>query len=142
MAPTNKQLLILLILLIVFFGFGFVAKHTIAAFKEVSLASLNMAGVETDASFGMIPAKIKGLTADIHNGEVTLTWSPIMKAKLNGYRIYRGTSTDNLLIIGGSSQPGFEDKEAKSGGTYYYRVAAINDLGEGHLSTPLTVKVK
>jgi len=112
-------------------GFGFLAKHTIAAFRELSVASLSMAGVETDASFNMAPARIIGLDSDVLNGEVVLSWKPIMKSKLNGYRVYRGKSADNQLIIGGSSQPTFTDGDVVSGEVYYYRVAAVNDLGEG-----------
>jgi fibronectin type 3 domain-containing protein len=141
-APTNRQLLIILILLVAVLGFGFLAKHTIAAFRELSVASLSMAGVETDASFNMAPARIIGLDSDVHNGKVVLSWRPIMKSKLNGYRVYRGKSADNQLIIGGSGQPTFTDEDVVSGEVYYYRVAAVNDLGEGYLSAPLRVEIE
>ncbi|MFA4999141.1 MAG: fibronectin type III domain-containing protein [Parcubacteria group bacterium] len=142
MAPTSKQLLIILILLIVVFGFGYVAKSAIASFIDVSFASLNMAGVETGASFNMVPAKITGLTASVKNGVVTLTWNPIMKSKLNGYRIYRSGSSLGQIIIGASGQPTYVDRDVISGEKYYYKVTAINDLGEGHPSRTLVVKVK
>jgi len=142
MAPTNRQLLILLILLVVVFGFGFLVKHTIMGFRDLSIASLNMAGIETSVSFDTVPVRITGLSADVRNGEVTLTWQPIMKSRLNGYRIYRGNASGQQFIVGGSEQPTFIDTEVKSGETYYYRVTAINDFGEGLPSSPLRVEIR
>ena len=142
MAPTNRQLLILLILLVVVFGFGFLIQHTIAAFRDLSVASLNIAGIETSTSFDTVPVRITGLNADVYNGRVMLTWRPIMKSRLSGYRIYRGNSVGHQLIIGGSDQPTFIDTEVKSGGTYYYRVTAINEFGEGRPSSPLRVEIR
>ena len=142
MAPTNRQLLILLILFVVIFGFGFLIQHTIAAFRDLSVASLNIAGIETSTSFDTVPVRITGLNADVYNGRVTLTWRPIMKSRLSGYRIYRGNASGHQFIIGGSNQPTFIDTEVKSGGTYYYRVTAINEFGEGHPSSPLRVEIR
>ncbi len=142
MAPTNRQLLILLILVVSVLGFGFLISHTVSAVRGFSVASLNMAGVETDASFNMAPARITGLNYHIENGEVILSWRPIMKSKLNGYRIYKGDSPGTRSIIGGSTQVNFTDTDVKPGETYYYGVAAVNDLGEGYISAPLRVRVE
>jgi len=142
MAPTNKQLLIILILLVVVFGFGFLVQRTIAAFKDLSTASLNMAGIETSISFDTVPVRITDLNANINNSRVTLTWRPIMKSRLIGYRIYRGNTTEHQFIIGGSNQPTFIDTEVKSGGIYYYRVTAINEFGEGRPSSPLRIEIR
>jgi len=142
MAPTNKQLLIILILLVVVFGFGFLVQRTIAAFKDLSTASLNMAGIETSISFDTVPVRITDLNANINNSRVTLTWRPIMKSRLIGYRIYRGNTTGHQFIIGGSNQPTFIDTEVKSGGIYYYRVTAINEFGEGRPSSPLRIEIR
>ena len=142
MAPTNRQLLILLILFVVVFGFGFLVQYTIAAFRDLSIASLNMAGIETSVSLDTVPVRITDLSADVRNDEVTLTWQPIMKSRLIGYRIYRGNASGHQFIIGGSNQPTFVDTEVKSGGIYYYRVTAINEFGEGRSSSPLRVEIR
>lgn len=142
MAPTNRQLLILLILVVSVLGFGFLISHTLYAVRDLSVASLSAAGVETDASFSMAPARVIGLDYDIQNGDVIISWRPIMKSKLNGYRIYKGDSKDSESIIGGSTQASFTDGDVRHGETYYYRVAAVNDYGEGYLSAPLMVTVK
>jgi len=142
MTPTNRQVLMIFILLIAVFGFGFLTKDTIASFVDLSTASLNMAGIETSASFDMSPARIMGVGYAINNNSVTLTWRPIMRGRLNGYRIYRGTSPDAQLIIGGSNQSNFIDYNVRAGETYYYRITAINDLGEGQPSSPVRVRMR
>jgi fibronectin type 3 domain-containing protein len=101
-----------------------------------------MAGIEAGDSLNRIPAKVTGVTSNVGNGYVTLNWKPIMKSKLGGYRIYRTNSYEGQLIIGGSEQTSFTDYNIKSGETYYYRVSAINDLGEGYLSNPIRVTIR
>ena len=142
MAPTNRQLLIVLILLIAVITVGFLARHTYLAFRDLSVASLNMAGVEAGDSFNRVPARITGVTSTITNGRVVLNWRPITKSKLNGYRIYSSGTEEGQLIIGGSGQTSFTDYDVRAGETYYYRVSAINDFGEGYLSAPLRVTIK
>jgi fibronectin type 3 domain-containing protein len=142
MSITNRQLLIILILLIAVITVGSLARYTYVTFKELSVASLNMAGIEAGDSLNRIPAKVTGVTSNIGNDYVTLNWNAITKSKLSGYRIYRTNSYEGQLIIGGSEQTSFTDYNVKSGETYYYRVSAINDLGEGYLSNPLRVIVR
>lgn len=142
MAPTNRQLLMILIMLIFIFGFGYIAQRTFNNVKTLSAASLNMVGVETALSFNTVPAKITGVSAEIYDGNVVLSWNPIMRSRLNGYRIYRGESSRAQFIIGGSTQAVFKDSSVASNSIYYYRIAAINDLGEGPLSAPIRVNVR
>ncbi len=132
----------ILILLVAFIGFGFLFKNVVLAFASISTASLNIVGIETNASFNMPPARITGLTDYVDNNSVTLTWRPIIRARLNGYRIYRGDSSDNqFIIIGGSTSASFIDNNVISGETYYYRVTAVNDLGESIPSAPIRVRI-
>jgi len=142
MAPTNRQLLMILILLVAFIGFGFLFKNVVLAFASISAASLNIAGIETSASFNMPPARIMRLAAYVDNNSVTLTWRPIIRARLNGYRIYRSDSPNNqFMIIGGSTSASFIDNNVITGETYYYRVTAVNDLGESIPSAPIRVRI-
>jgi len=142
MAITNRQLLIILILLIAVITVGSLARYTYVTFKDLSVASLNMAGIEVGDSLNRVPAKVTGVTPNVGSGYVTLNWNPITKSKLAGYRIYRTNSYEGQLIIGGSEQTSFTDYNIKSGETYYYRVSAINDLGEGYLSNPVRVIIR
>ncbi|MFA6650762.1 MAG: fibronectin type III domain-containing protein, partial [Candidatus Paceibacterota bacterium] len=123
---SNRQLIIILILVCALIGFGFLAKQAIAAFMDLSRVSLNAAGIETEASFNMAPARITGISGDVQKGAVKLQWSPLTKTRLNGYRVYRGTSPDVQLIIGASNsnQSFFVDDDVEFGETYYYRVSA------------------
>jgi fibronectin type 3 domain-containing protein len=81
------------------------------------------------------------------SGPVTLSWSAPSSGGLtvSSYRIYRATST------GASTQPvyatvkgsatTFSDANVVSGGTYYYAVTAMNDLGAGPASSELSARV-
>jgi len=141
---NNRQLIIILILVCILVGFGFLAKQVVASFMDLSRVSLNAAGIETEASFNMAPAKVTGVSGDVQSGEVKLQWKSLTKTKLNGYRIYRGSSSDVEFIIGASNsnQPSFIDTDVEIGETYYYKISAVNDLGEGYTSSPLRVRIK
>ncbi|MCD6384021.1 MAG: fibronectin type III domain-containing protein, partial [Thermoplasmata archaeon] len=52
-----------------------------------------------------------------------------------GYKIYRGTSSGNetyLTTVGAVLT--YNDTRVTNGQTYYYRVSAVNEVGEGELS--------
>gem|GEM_PF-6426234 len=117
----------------------FMAQKAVASFIDISAVSLNAAGIETDKSFYMTPAKIMGLVGTYDNGIVELYWKPIKKARLNGYRIYRGDVEGGETIIGSSISSGFADTTAKRDRIYYYRISAVNDLGEGAISNAISI---
>lgn len=120
----------------------FFIQKAVAGIMDISAASLNAAGIETDRSFELVPAKITGLTGNYENGHVTLSWNMIRKSKLNGYRIYRGSSKGAEMIVGSAFSSSFVDYDVEKGETYYYRVSAVNDLGEGTLSNSISIKAK
>ena len=120
----------------------FLAQKAIASFIDISANSLNAAGIETDRSFYMVPAKITGLVGEYDSGVINLYWKPIKKAKLSGYRVYRGDGEGMEVIIGSSISSGFTDYDVKRGETYYYRISAINDLGEGIPSSAVEINTK
>jgi len=120
----------------------FLAQKAVASFIDISASSLNAAGIETERSFYMVPAKITGLAGDYDKGVIDLYWKPIKKSKLNGYRIYRGDAKGMEVIIGSSASSGFTDNDVKKGETYYYRISAVNDFGEGALSNAMEVSAK
>lgn len=129
----------LTLLVVVLFTVIFMAQKAIASFIDISAVSLNAAGIETDKSFYMTPAKITGLVGTYDSGVVELYWKPIKKARLNGYRIYRGDVEGGETIIGSSVSSGFSDTTARRDRVYYYRISAVNDLGEGAASNAISI---
>ena|ERR1700751_577459 len=71
---------------------------------------------------------------------VTLTWAAPKTEKdasVAGYNVYRRTSKDHVYkkIANRVSGPPYEDTDVKSGQTYFYAVAAVDQSGrESRLS--------
>jgi PKD repeat protein len=89
---------------------------------------------------GTAPGAPTGLTAAPGNGQVSLSWqAPASNGGVNitSYKVYRGTSSGNetLLTTGGCSGLGAvlscTDTGLTNGQTYYYKVTAVNSIGEG-----------
>ncbi|MDD4931004.1 MAG: fibronectin type III domain-containing protein [Candidatus Colwellbacteria bacterium] len=139
---NNVKLGIAVGMIVVLVTVIFLAQKAVAAFVDISVGSLNAAGIETERSFYMVPAKITNLVGAYDDGVITLNWKPIKKAKLNGYRIYRGDAQGMETIIGSSIASGFTDGNIKKGQVYYYRVMAINDLGEGMSSNAARIEAR
>src|SRR5262249_1986017 len=61
---------------------------------------------------------------------------------VTGYKVYRGTSSggETLLTTVGSVTS-WTDTNVTNGSTYYYKVSALNAIGEGARSNELSVKV-
>ncbi|MFW6141927.1 MAG: PQQ-binding-like beta-propeller repeat protein [Candidatus Saliniplasma sp.] len=83
-------------------------------------------------------------TADV--GKVSLSWdipdkdgggSPIIE-----YKIYRGTSSGDLSYhdsVDGNTTS-YDDTDLSDGQTYYYRISAVNEVGEGSLTEEIDAK--
>jgi fibronectin type 3 domain-containing protein len=85
------------------------------------------------------------LTATPGEGVVSLSWTPPLSdggSPLTGYAIYRSTdpaaetdaSPPTPLATLTPDQTSYDDTAVTGGTTYYYRMAAQNDQGEGPLS--------
>src|SRR5579859_4616883 len=92
---------------------------------------------------GTPPGPPQNLTATAGTGQVTLNWqAPASNGGVNitNYRVYRGLSSgsETLLTSGGCSGLGAvltcTDTGLTSGQTYYYKVSAVNAIGEGQQS--------
>lgn len=93
--------------------------------------SINIAGKSPFSkswTFVTLVTPPSALTAITSNGNVTLSWEPSDAAHLMDYRIYRGTSADNLLIFDSCAVTTYIDSALTSGTTYYYEVAAVDSL--------------
>src|SRR5262245_58759743 len=89
---------------------------------------------------GTPPGAPTGLTASAGNAQVSLSWAaPASNGGVNitSYRVYRGTASgaETLLTGGGCSGLGnvlsCTDTSLTNGQAYFYKVSAVNSLGEG-----------
>jgi len=90
-------------------------------------------------SHGALPGIPEGLMASAHSDNVVLTWSAPADTgglPIKGYSVYRGIG-GSLSFIASTNRLDYYDSDVTAGNTYNYRVAAVNDRGEG----PLTVAV-
>ena len=79
-----------------------------------------------------------GLTATSGNAVAHLTWTAPSNggSAITNYNLYRSTSsgTETLLTTLGNVAS-YDDTAVTNGTTYYYKVSAVNSVGEGPLST-------
>lgn len=89
---------------------------------------------------GTPPGAPTGLAASAGNAQASLSWTAPASnggVAITSYRVYRGTSpgTETLLTSGGCSGLGVvvscTDTGLTNGQAYYYKVSAVNSLGEG-----------
>ena len=98
---------------------------------------------------GTPPGAPTGLTATAGNAQASLSWTAPSSdggVAITSYRVYRGTASggETLLTTGGCSGLGnvtsCSDTGLTNGTTYYYKVSAVNSLGEGPQSNEASVK--
>jgi PKD repeat protein len=96
---------------------------------------------------GTVPGAPTGLTGTAGNSQVSLSWTPPASnggENITSYHVYRGTSsgTETLLTSGGCSGLGAvtscTDTGLTPGQAYYYKVTAVNSVGEGPQSNEAT----
>jgi len=77
------------------------------------------------------PAVPTGLTAKAGDRKITLSWAGVAGA--DGYRVYRGTTSNRqgqTPVATGLTEPAYVDSGVDNGPTYYYKVTAFNSGGE------------
>lgn len=81
-----------------------------------------------------VPSQVTGLGLTTSSGHIVLTWDPAVAngAVVSNYKIYRGTSSgsETLLATVGAVLT-YDDATVTNGTTYYYKVSAVNAVGEG-----------
>ncbi|HEV3171228.1 MAG TPA: PKD domain-containing protein, partial [Actinocrinis sp.] len=99
--------------------------------------------ITADPIAGTVPGAPTGLTATAGTGQVSLSWTPPSNTggeNINSYNVYRSTASgqETLLTTGGCSGLGAvtscTDTGLTAGQTYYYKVTAVNAIGEGTMS--------
>jgi hypothetical protein len=87
------------------------------------------------------------LTARTATGRgATLTWTaPASQGSspITSYRVYRGTrSGGETLLTNVANVSSYADTSAKSGTTYYYRVAAVSSAGQSAMSSEASARAR
>jgi PKD repeat protein len=100
---------------------------------------------------GAVPGAPTGLTASAGNGQVALSWTAPASnggVDITSYHVYRGTASggETLLTSGGCSGLGSvlscTDTGLTNGQAYFYKVTAVNAIGEGAQSSEATATPK
>lgn len=93
---------------------------------------------ETSATTKDAPGAPATLTATAGLGKITLVWTVPASdggSSVTNYKIYRGTTSGSEVFL---TQVGnvltFDDTPLSGGSTRYYKVSAVNAIGEGTLS--------
>ena len=73
---------------------------------------------------------------------VTLAWDPPASdggKPISGYEVWRGPASDSVSLLATVGvEAGYVDSTVETGQTYWYQVAAVNEIGTGPLSNVLT----
>ena len=90
------------------------------------------------------PSPPQNLQAILTNGNISLSWNPPSNdgsSPIIEYKIYRGTSSggESLLITLGDVYS-YTDTTVSNGQIYYYRVSAVNSVGESLLSNEVSAR--
>lgn len=88
----------------------------------------------------IIPAAPSNLAAKVEkNGQVTLSWKDNANNE-TGFQVERSTdgSVFTVLATTAANTTKYKDAKAQKGQTYYYRVAAKNNVGSSYSNTVTT----
>ena len=115
---------------------GTTYRYRVAA---ISAAGEGAASAEVSAARGTAPTAPRNLTATTTKSGIALTWtapSSTGGTAITGYRVYRGTASggETLYVSYGPDAIGMTDTNVAKRTTYFYRVSAVNVLGESVFS--------
>jgi predicted phage tail protein len=111
-----------------------------------TIAAVNGAGEgpasnEASATPATTPTAPAGVTATAGNGQVSLAWQvPSSNGgdAVFGYRVYLGTAPGAESPIASVSTPSYTATGLTNATRYYFKVSALNTVGEGSLSSEVS----
>jgi hypothetical protein len=96
----------------------------------------------TPTEQGQVPSEPQNLAADAAGVWVHLNWDPPVNSGASpiiGYNLYRGINQYSFTLYQELGQEfEYNDTDVVNGQTYYYRVSAINEQGEGEGSNVIS----
>ena len=111
-----------------------------APFPDTGFSSFTATGLNVAPAVPMATSLTSATPGD---GSIGLQWSaPAWNggSAVTGYNVYRGTSSGGeTLLAQVGNVTSYTDATATSGTTYFYKVSAVNSVGEGPLSNELSV---
>ncbi len=84
-----------------------------------------------------VPSEPQNITLIPGDSTISLSWDPPVNngsCDITEYRIYRGNVSGGEAYITNVSEIEYEDTGLVNDQTYYYRISAVNEMGEGNLS--------
>src|SRR3989441_6748313 len=113
--------------------------YKVTAVNSVGESSQSSESSTTSTAPAAIPSAPQTLQSTGADTQVSLTWDTPSSnggASITGYKIYRSTSsgTETLLRTLGNSTS-FTDFAVANGVTYFYKVTAVNSVGESTQSS-------
>lgn len=112
-------------------------------YKQISGVFGYNEGHLSKTTLGLPPNKVTSLKASVTGSdEVDLSWKAPKDA--NSYNIYRSvnSSSKTFELVGSSKTSAFVDRGLTAETQYYYKVSAVNNNGEGALSSTIRAKTK
>jgi len=115
---------------------------TIAAHN---LAGIGAQSIAISSTPFTVPNAPTGLTATPSNAQATLTWTDPASdggAPITSYKLYRSTASDGTYtLVTSPTAPTYADIGLINGQTYWYKVSAVNAVGEGAQSPAVSALV-
>ena len=103
----------------------------------VSLAGEGPVSNEASATPATSPGAPTGLTATGGNTQVALSWAAPAGtggSSVTSYNVYKGTSPGGESLLANATSTSYTATSLTNGTTYYFKVTAINAVGEGPFS--------
>ncbi len=78
------------------------------------------------------------------DGNVLVSWYPpseLGNGTITGYKVYKGESPSDMELLAKIDDTKYVDDNVSRGKTYYYRVSAVNEAGEGESTQTLEVSI-